>query len=219
MATLEQIRSSIIEQARGNIVTDDTRLRFGFIDHLIREKRALLIEQQRRKGMGINMGFYQTIDCLEVKCGQVECGGYKSGVRQHYLDLPAGIQNPVAFLGSVDGTISFTMYPFTAFQSVTPSRFGKTRPMYTVIDNKALLKFLPNGITMLRLVAVLYDPLEKTCATLTARNEYPIPSGFLHQVELLCLKQLLSTQPIQPDPLNNAQDDQQPARIDQRNIQ
>ena len=219
MATLEQIRFSIIEQARGNIVTDDTRLRYGFIDHLVREKRALLLEQQRKRGMGVQLGFYQTINCLSIACGQVECAGYKSGVDQLYIDLPAGVQQPIAFLGSVDGSTSFQYEPFMTFSMNPPGLFGRSKPRFTILENKALLRNVPTGITLLQLVAVLYDPLEKSCATLTARDEYPVPIGLLHQLELLCLRQLLSTSPIQPDVTSNASDDQQPARVDQRGLQ
>lgn len=218
MASLLQIRYSILEQVKGNLLSDDIRLRSAFIDKLIRDKRNLLVHQQSKRGTGIDSGFFQTFDCLKIECDRVTCAGYDSGVSVQYVKLPEGSADHIAYLGNVEGTIPFLQSPLTAAPLQLPGRFGRTTTRYMVAEGRAILVGVPSGINYLRLVAVINDPINGGCLPLQAKQPYPIPIGLVAQLETLVIKQLLSTQPIQPDNTNNASDTQNTVPVNPKTL-
>lgn len=212
MPTLNEIVSSIRDQVTGRVPVDDTRLRNRFLFKLVADKRALLIRQEGERGLGISTNWTQTIDCLKVQQGTLSCEGRNTLFQQQYLDAPDLIQdhNSILYLGTLDGLTPFRYTGLSGFLHAMPGRFGKTTPVYTVNEGKILLKFNPCGLTYLRLVAALADPSDPdkaACALIKLDEHYPVPPAFVHQLELLVIKQLLSTQPIPADTVNNAMDD------------
>lgn len=202
MPTLEQISASIKRQASGQINSDDNRLEDRFLHKVIADKRKMLLQRDYGRGLGVAMSYYQQIDCLEVKCAAVECLGLPSGVTYHYVDLPAGTSDHLAYLGKADGSLPFDHRPLMSFNSGIQGRFNITAPFFTVLQDRAFIKRIPDGMDLLRLVAILYDPVEMGCRRLLASESYPIPDANVHELEVLVLKQLLSTLPIPAD-LNN----------------
>lgn len=208
MPTIAQLRNSIRNQVVGQLPTDDTRLRDRFIDYLIRSIRSQMASEDSERGTGIDQAFYQTLDCLEVKCGTVKCMG-RELKDLSYTEIPvvtAG-RDGIAYIGSIDGN-GFSRRSTTAFiYGPEASRFGVKHPFYTVIQDRILLKNIPGSMKYLRMYAVFEDPLAKTCLPLTQNDPYPLPDNRVHQLELLCIKQLLATLPITADQVNDAQDD------------
>lgn len=216
MATLAEIRYSIRNQLEGQVVTDDHRLRIRFIDKQIRSIRSLLLAEELNRGLGIDQAFLQVIDCLQVKCDKVTCNGNTLPFKTHFVDVPpitSHGSNPI-YLGLIDGTLPFERVSYSAFLQWTGGSFSFKRPAYALIDGMALLKFFPIGTKWIRLVAALDDPMNGGCVTLKENDPYPLPERLVHQLELLVIKQLLSTLPIPGDLVNDAVDaaPQQPKR-------
>lgn len=220
MSTLAELRSSIRNQLVGQVPTDDTRLRNRFIDYKIREIRSLLINQQARRGLGVDQGYYQTLSCLTIDKDRLICSGYDSGVVQPYIQIPVpeDFRGAIAFLGTVDHSMSFEYKPLSAFLMAVPDRFCVQQAMYTVIGDRAYLKFPPAGLELLTMTAVLQDPAKNKCITDFERTPYPLPQHMVHSLEVICIKQLLATLPIAADTENDATDEGAPERTNPQAI-
>lgn len=208
MPTLAELRDSIISQVTGQIPSDDGRLEYGFIDKLIADKRAVLIADQAYTGLGINRAYFQEMDCLRISDHEVQCEGESAGVTRRYVDLPLVLSVPgsIRYLGTVDGLTSFQQRAYESFLRDVPSRFCEPVPTFSVIGKRAYVNREPQ-VEFVRMVAVLADPASNSCVLDFEETPYPIPADRVHTLELLVLKQLLSTLPIVPDNKNNAADD------------
>lgn len=211
MPTLIELRSSIRNQIIGQVGTDDTRYRSLFIDHEIRAVRSILINQQGRSGLGVDPAYYQELTCLTIEEGSVVCEGYDSGESLLYVTMPAveGLRGAIAYLGTIDGRTAFQRRSISSFMSKATPRFCKPFPNYAIIGDRAYVRDVPSGLEFLRMVAVLEDPAKNKCVTDFERQPYPIPQNRVHELEVICIKQLLATLPIQPDSLNDAADSSQ----------
>ena len=211
MATLEQIRASITGQALGYVPNDDRRLRKRFLDHVIRSVRSELIKDFVKNSLGIPQGYYQRICCLDVLCDEIICDGYKVPINTKYLSIPQLENIPFnpSYLGPEDGKAPFRRIPFAQFPFYTGGSFGRKEGAFAIQNDKAFLHF-PTGIhaDSLCIYAILEDPTEKSCITLSEKDEYPIPQNMIHKLELIALKQILSTLPIKADEVNDARDGQ-----------
>ena len=208
MPTLAEIRDSIISQATGQIQSDDGRLEYGFIDKLIADKRAVLIGDQVRMGLGIDRAYFQEMDCLRISDHEVQCEGEPAGVTRRYIEIPLVFSAPgaIRYLGTADGLTQFHQRAYESFLRDIPSRFCEPVPTFSVIGTRAYVNREPQ-IEFVRMVAVLVDPASNSCILSFEETPYPIPADKVHTLELLVLKQLLSTMPIVPDVKNNATDD------------
>lgn len=216
MATLAEIAYSIRNQLEGQVVSDDHRLRLKFIQKQIRGIRSLLLAEELNKGIGIDQGFLQVIECLEVKCDRVTCNGNTMPFKTHFVNVPpiTMVGNNPVYLGLLDGATPFERVSYASFLNWTGGSFSFKRPAYSLIDNMALLKFFPTGTKWIRLVAALDDPMNGGCVILKEKDPYPLPERLIYQLELLVIKQLLSTLPIPGDMVNDGTDmaPQQPKR-------
>lgn len=177
------------------------------------EKRGLMIARHARRGTGIPTAYYQTITCLEMKCDSVVCKGLDSKVKYHYIEIPilSSCRDAVAYFGSVDRMVSFFPVNFAAFNAKT-RRFGRSgMPLYMIIQDKAIIKNPPNGVSFM-LEAVLNDPAHGLCGQKLDDFLYPIDTGDVHEFTIMCLKQILSTLNIPPDPVNDAANPVQAAK-------
>lgn len=212
MATLKQLRSSIRGQIRGQVPSDETRYRDRFLDHEIRAVRSQLIKEFARRNVGIPNDFYQRICCLEVQCDQIICNGVPLPHNTPYIQLPSLENVPFnpAYIGTVDGRWQFSRIPFTSFHFYTGGSFNRMQPAFALIEDKALLK-LPHQLAEVKtlcLYGILEDPTEDTCITLTENDPYPLPNNLVHQLEIMVLKQLMSTLSIPADTENSSADEQ-----------
>jgi hypothetical protein len=208
MPALEEIRASLRRQLTGHKLTDDTRLEEPFIDYIIRSKRSVLIRDQAKPGLGVSAAYYQDMSCLKVETAKIVCDGRESGIEYQVVEVPQteSIRGAVAYLGLVNGTEPFQELGLSSFLMATGGRMCRTRPSFTMLDGKAYLKFIPDNLKVLRMIAILENPAENRCILDFDKTDYPIPNDKIHQLEVLCLKQLLSTNPIQGDTINDGSD-------------
>jgi len=155
--------------------------------------------------------FYQRICCLEVLCDELVCGQYKVPINTRYLKIPQLENVPFnpMYLGPADGRTPFTRIPFTQFPFYTGGSFSRRAGAFSIVDDKAFLKY-PVGINAasMCIYAILEDPMENTCVVLGEDDPYPLPQNMVHKLELIALKQILSTLPIRADQVNDARDGQ-----------
>lgn len=218
MPTLAEIRHSIIDQVSGRFPTDDSRLRFLFIEKLMSDKRALLLAEQMKGSLSLDVAWMTVVDCLDVQCGPVSCAGYVTELKEHYVMLPAIMtgRRAIQYFGTPAGQ-AFENVSMLSFSSGSNTLLGKAQPVYTIVDGRAIIKNIPYGLKKIRIVAILKDPHKDEngidCLPAAENREYPIPAELVHKLELLCIKQLLSTLPIAPDDTNDGADkNQQPGR-------
>ena len=220
MPSLRELRASIRNQAAGHIVTDDTRLRNRFIDKLIRDKRSALIMSEAKRGLGVDPHYYQTISCLNIEDDELVCDGENTGVIVKSVKTPPveSFRGSIAHFGSIDHSFQFEYRALSAFINYTNGRFCSDRPVYTITAGKSYLKNIPAGMCVVKLIAVLENPQDDTCIKDFERTDYPIPNSRVHTLELMCLKQLMSTAGIVPDEMNNAADDSTLAGAQPKNL-
>lgn len=221
MATLAEIRFDILGKSKGQLLSDDERLEDEYIDKLIRDKRNFMIKDQLKRGLGLHPGYFQDLSCLTIECDTIVCDGVPAGVRYHYVDLPTGVVGRVNYLGAQDGMQQFRETSLSGFVHALPGRFGVSFPLYTILDNRALIKYAPSNMTRLRMIAALDDPMQKFSDCLLARHDepYPVPVGEVSRLQNLVLQDLLPTRNVQPDTSNNASDETTPADINAKAVQ
>jgi len=212
MATLAQIRSSILHQVSGFLPNDDTRLRARFIDNLIRTKRSYILGREALSNpLGIRRGWYSVLDCLEVKKGKNICNGIESNKTFWYVDLPGlpGFRWDISFLGTIGGK-QFDQKGLTSFH-YGDSGLGSVG--YVILENKAIFDSCIKE-EYLRLIAILGDPSDAgtACASVLANADYPIPEEFVHELELLCIKQIHSGLDTKADMTNDGVDKDVPEK-------
>lgn len=208
MPSLAEIRFSIRNQLVGLVANDDSRLRYAFIDKIIRDKRSKLIQSAANRGLGVDSMYYQQIDCLEIKCDEVKCAGVSLGVKYDHVTIPVveSFRGSIAWLGTLDGKVQFGELSLSGFLNIQKNRFGKGKPCFTVIGTTALIKYAPSGLSRLQMHAVLEDPLRDLCKITNVDSPYPVPNSAVHDIEVMCLKQLMSTLSIPADMTNDAED-------------
>ena len=211
MPTLKQLRSSIRGQITGQVPSDETRFRDGFIDYQIRSVRSELIKDYARRGVGVPHAFYQRLCCLEVLCDTITCGTVPLPFKAHYLSVPSleNVPHNPSYIGTPDGSRQFSRVPFTSLHQYKGGSFGNGGA-YALVEDMAILK-LPSDMLetkKLCLYGILEDPYKNMCIVDKENEEYPIPSNLVHKLEIMVLKQVLATLPIPPDTDNTSRDDQ-----------
>jgi len=230
MAKTNKIIYSIFDQCTGKIPSDDSRLEESFILHVMNNVRALIIRQEILSGRRLDEGYYQLKCCIEVVCDSIVCNGIDSGKDVYYAKLPKlvegiGYKN-ISFLGTVEfpdrfmGLKSnFDRYSFNGWLSMDHLEWANKRPAYTIVGGYkdgdttedgtvALLRNLPkSGIRRLCINGIFANPEEMPCDEEEFfEMEYPIPTHLIHRLELITIRQILSTEPVPGDPIQDGRD-------------
>jgi len=222
MAKLSEIGFSIRNQLKGYFSSDDERIDIEHIYHEIHVARAVLLKEEKRKFGFIREDNYQICDCIQVNCDELECSGVKSGIIEFSAQLPPllfGIaEQGIKYFGTMDGNHAFSWKSFTGFQYSDASTYTGKDPAYTIVSGKAFVKNFPGSIKKLcylRMIAVLEDPSKgctgTSCSFVNENSEYPIDLNLVKKIEIMTIKQLMSTLPMMPDESNNAKDTPSPA--------
>ena len=208
--SLDKIVYTIKNQLTGHAPADDSRLGGEFIEDQILDVRSILIKDSFIADRYLNDDYFQHYDGLLIETVKQEM---PSGISDEYPELfsvlPAlvtgvGFSN-IKYLGTQDGRHSFTRLSMSGFISTDGRQFTSEESFYTVNGAKAQYKNLPNlGMTYAKMIAVVYDP--RVVPNFDRTLEFPVPAGMIHKLELIVLKQMLSTLGIPPDVLNDAQD-------------
>ena len=210
MATLEDIRSSIMSQAYGQVPSDDGRLRKRFVEHVIRSVRSELIKDFARRNVGVPQGFYQRICCLDVKCDNVVCHGHRVPIDTEHVDIPIleDIPGNPSYFGTADGKTPFRRTGLNMLPFFTGGSFRRREGAFAISGDKAFIRMPSRSMAgSLCLHGILSDPMEKACVALSERDPYPVPQNMIHKLELIALRQILSTLPIRHDDVNDGVDD------------
>jgi hypothetical protein len=215
--SLASIGFSIRNQVKGHFSTDDERIDIELIYKMIRDVRSLLIEKQIKQQGFIDPELYQEICCLEIKCRNLECNGIKTGETEYYVELPALETTfgrfAIKYFGTVDKKIPFNRKSFEGYLWGKSSPWTGNKPYYSIVGFEAKIRNLPTTAgKYVCIIAVLEDPLNGKCYRLTENDPYPISQSMVHELELICIKQLMSTLQSLPDERNNAADN---PRVDQ----
>lgn len=209
MATLAEIVSSITDQVTGHFPVDDTRLRERFVEKVINDKRAALVHRESKR-LGLHRGWYTLVDCMEVHCGPVHCAGIPAGEKRYYINLPDLVPSrwSIAFLGTLGGVEFIEAAPssFLKYEGDVPGACT-----YMQLDGKAIFRNFPFGLKKIRLHAVLQDPQKFAeelgdCMLDFREQRYPVPEIFLHELEMMSIRQMLALKQVQPDKTNDAAD-------------
>ena len=214
--TLE-IVYSILDQVKGQAPTDDVLLEESWIIAQMNQMRALLIKSEYERIKGLSDEFYQSVCCLEVKCREIECGGYGSGDKQFYVELPempGGIMwADIKYLGLTDFKTGFERLSLTGWQNRDGNYYSYNMPGYMIMtdptdSNKqnAILTMSPtSGLKYLCAIGV-FKNASGLCDAVLQDEIFPIPDYLVHQLELLVIKQIGATTVFPPDTVNDTSD-------------
>lgn len=214
MPTLAEIGFSIRNQAKGYFSSDDERIDIELIYKMVHQIRSSLIKERFDEGLYLDATFYQEICCLEVKCREIECAGQSSGMVEYYVEIPSleDLGGPeIMYFGTTGSATQprqeFAQTNYMGYLYSQHSPWTGTKPRYIVVGKEIKIKNIPtSGLKYVCLIAVLSDPTQGNCFTLTENDPYPIPNNLVHKLELIALKQLQSTLNNPPDQKNNAQE-------------
>lgn len=214
MPTLAEIGFSIRNQAKGYFSSDDERIDIELIYKMVHQIRSSLIKEIHDSAMSLDASFYQEICCLEVKCRNIECNGLKTGMLEYYVEVPPleDMGGPeVMYFGTTGSATEprqeFTRTNYMGYLYAHNSPWTGSKPRYVDVGKEFKIKNIPtSGMKYVCLIAILSDPTQGNCFTLTENDPYPIPNNIVHKLELIALKQLQSTLNNPPDQKNNAQE-------------
>lgn len=220
---------SIKEQCTNKVPSDDTRLEDRFILHQMNIVREVLIKQSLNEG-NLDNGFYQLKCCIPIECDRIVCNGIDSGEKTFYAEIPTlvegiGYKN-ITYFGNVEFNDikkglhkNWDRYDFEGWLSVGYREWTHNRPSFTVLGGYkagstnldgtiALLKNIPNtGGKILCVNGIFSNPEDGVCDPEEFMDmEYPIGS-LGYKMELIVIKQILSTEVSLGDDTNNARDD------------
>lgn len=209
MKSLNEIAYSIRDQISGYFPSDDERIPIELIYKKVADVRMIMLKELQAENGYIDSAYYQRICCLEVQCGPIQCKGFVSTKKETFVELPQvayDISGAIAFFGTADFSTDFKYVPVYGYPFSNHAPYTGSFPTYMRVDNIAIIKNLDTAVKFLCMIALLEDPLG-SCLHLKADEEYPIPLGKVHQLELIVIKQLLSTLQIPHDITQNAVDD------------
>jgi hypothetical protein len=207
--SLEKIIYSIKEELSGYIITDDTLYDDEYIKDKIMSAREAIIKDLYRNKL-LNESYYQRLCCLEVNCVEAACNfegtPIYSGDSYNVIEIPSLIKgvgwDNIINLGTTDLNIKLQRVTFDGFMSSDGALYTSTYPIYTIVDNKALLKNIPLGTKFLCGIMLLYDPTE--ACNWEDNKDYPIDDSY--KLEMLVKKDILSVMGIVGDEINDGRD-------------
>ncbi len=213
--TLAEIGYSIRNQIKGYFSTDDERISIEFIYAKAWDIRSMLIKEEYRKFRQLNDQDYISECCLEVCCDETVCEGEDSLAKDHYVNIPtlesALGYNGVKYFGTTDKKTPFRRVNYPGYLYSDYESYTKNVPTYTLVDTKAFLKNLPTDTLKFICIIGIFENPRGHC---DPEDAFPIARHLVHKLELIAVKQLMSTIVIGPDEVNNARDDS-PAPINQ----
>jgi len=210
MATLAEIGYSIRNQVKGYFTSDDERIDIELVYKMVHEIRGILIRNRLKENRALDANLYQEITCLEVECRNLICNNVDSGDIEYYVSAPAlddlgGYE--VMYFGSADKKQEFSSRNFMGNLYGNNSPWTGHKPYYTVVGSEFKIGNPPtSGLKYVCLIGILSNPLNGKCYSVGENDPYPIPSNMIHELELIALKQLMSTIRNPDDMKNNAQE-------------
>ena len=210
MPTLAEIGFSIRNQAKGYFSSDDERIDMELIYKMVHQIRSSLIKEAYLPARFVDNNFYQEICCLEVQCRNLICNGLDSGDVEYYVTTPqledlSGAE--IYYFGSADKKNKFQYRNYMGKLYGNASPWTGLKPFYVADRGEFILGNIPtSGMKYVCLIAILSDPMNGACFSLTENDPYPIPNNIVHKLELIALKQLMSTLQNPPDQKNNSQE-------------
>jgi hypothetical protein len=210
MPTLAEIGFSIRNQAKGYFSSDDERIDIELIYKMVHQIRATLIKNLLREKRTIDNNFYQEICCLEVQCRNITCAGVDSGEVEYYVDAPSLEDlggHEVIYFGTADKRTEFSSRNYMGKLYGNYSAWTGNKPYYTIVGTEFKIGNIPTtGLKYVCLIGILSNPFEGKCYSLTENDPYPVPNHIVHELELIAIKQLMSTLNVPPDVKNNSQE-------------
>jgi len=208
MKTLAEIGYSIRNQCKGYFSTDDERISIDFVYDKAWDIRSMLIKEEWRKFHQLNDNDFTTECCLKISCDEIVCDDKGSGVYEHTIIMPTLESslgyNSIKYFGSVDKKTPFRRVNYGGYLYSGYSSFTGNAPTFTLIDNKAVLKNLPDENMEYVCVIGIFENSRDYCKP---EDPFPIARHLVHKLELLAIQQIMSTIQIGPDEYNNAKDD------------
>jgi len=208
MSTLAEIGFSIRNQVKGFFQSDDERIDIELIYKMVRQIRSVLIRERYKETQTVDDQMYQRICCIEVQCRNIQCNGVDSGVIEYYAEIPSleslgGIE--IKYVGTADMLHEFKYRNWSAKLYGDYSPWTGNKPFYTQYDSQMILGNMPTkGMKYICMIVLLDDPIGTGCYLLTENDQYPISGNMIHQLELIAIKQLMSSLKEIPDMKNNA---------------
>ncbi|MEE8327940.1 MAG: hypothetical protein V3R32_04000 [Nitrosomonadaceae bacterium] len=207
MQTHADIGYSIRNQIRGHVSTDDERIDIEHVFKLMYDVRATLLKEEYEKNKKTNFNSFSSECCLNVVCKEIECDGIKSGDTEYTVTIPRLLdalgRDAIKYFGTVDKKNNFQYLSYQGFQHSGASTYTGNVPGYSIIGETIYLKNLPtDALKYVCMIAIFEKPL------ILCKPEDPFPMGehLIHKLQLLVIKQLLSTFGINPDEYNDAKD-------------
>jgi len=112
--------------------------------------------------------------------------------------------NGVKYFGTTDKKTPFRRVSYPGYLYSDHESYTSKAPSYTLLDTKAFLKNLPTDTLKFICIIGIFENPRGHCKP---EDAFPIARHLVHKLELIAVKQLVSTISIGPDEYNNAKDD------------
>lgn len=207
---IDAIASRIQKRLDAGFVTDEGRVSLNLIRDEVHKVRAWYMGELMKMRWSIPEQYYQRVCCLKVECEEVECEGEKSGEVNLKVKLPALVgkvgRHAIRFLGSSDGSLSFTWKSSNStFSAYFPFGGKSKEPWFSLAGSYAILHNSPTpNLAYLCVNGLFSNPLDPLIIDCADREKYPICGDDLQVIEDQVVKNLSIIYSRPPDLHNDA---------------
>ena len=209
--------------------------------------RANIIREVFTQTRKLDDMLYQQRDCIELECREIVCvtdlpyrsergesisdRDIKSGDIQYFIHLPelqGGIGwHNIKYLGLSDYKTGFERKSLIGFNNHEGALYTGREPAYTITDGiqsenggpEALVRNAPTaGVKFLGIIAIFSGPT--TLCDTRLEDDYPLTDDLINRLELLVVRDILSTLGLPLDAYNDASAvEDQLSQQDKKNIE
>lgn len=204
---LEYIASRVQKKVEGGIVTDDSRIDLDVVKDHVHEARAELLGLMKKTMLQLPSVYYQRISCLEVKCEEIVCDGFGSGVYQHYIEIPSIIgawgKRSIKSVTNATGTVKFLWQE----SGYSLPYGGKSSGTFYPVGNKLILKFNNCQAKYMAVEGLFSNPYRAIESSGCPNWEipYPIAGDDIGKISDMVFKRMVPQKQIRHDTKNDAQ--------------
>jgi len=209
--TLNEIAFSIRNQIEAHIDSDDIRIAPEFIYKKIDDVRSALLNDEFKEKKYLDPTVYMFFN-IEIQCRKIVADDEDSGDTEYFIEMPQVEaflgESAIKYIGLLDKKTPFARRSFSGQLFAAYNHWTHHVPTITRFDEYqgkqiAIIENLPTD--GLKYAGVLCVP-ENPSNFCREDERYPIPSYMIHKLELIVLKQLMSTLQIKPDERNDGRE-------------
>lgn len=213
MNELQLMTYRVMEKISGYNISDDFEIDESLVRDFIINTRSTVLKEFYAQHRQVPRSIYVEVPNIEVKKLRPD----STTTRERYVQLPSPLDEGidtlnVLYFGPNDEYNNMPRVSHGALQSWRHSEFGGKETVYSIVGDRAILVFnSEKGLKFVNAICVFSRPVE-----IDGVEHFPIPESLAVKLELLVVKDILSTFNVRVDDVNNASDETRKVAVAQK---